>query len=101
MDSVTDIPLYDIIQEIEGKWGESTHMVIDAFIDDDEETPEGEYAKDNKDLPENLLFWCEFQDQVKVFDNLASAKHWFLEEVEYDPDHTEVVVDYTEETEEE
>ena len=31
----TDIPLYDIIQELEKKWGEETHMVIDAFIDDE------------------------------------------------------------------
>lgn len=78
----TDIPLYQVIEELEGKWGEKTHMVIDAFID--EGSPEEDLAPmDDKKIPENLLFWCEFQDQIKVFDNLASAKHWFLEEVEY------------------
>ena len=79
----TDIPLYDIIQELEKKWGEKTHMVIDAFIDDGDPAEENAPPADLKSVPENLLFWCEFQDQVKVFDNLASAKHWFLEEVEY------------------
>lgn len=93
----TDIPLYDIIQELEKKWGEETHMVIDAFIDDGDPTEDDAPPLDLKSAPENLLFWCEFQDQVKVFDNLASAKHWFLEEVEYDEDYVRIEEDEGEE----
>ena len=35
MESITDIPMYDIIKKIEEKHGEDTHMLIEAFIDDE------------------------------------------------------------------
>ena len=50
----TDIPLYDIIQELENKWGEETHMVIDAFIDDGDPAEDMPPA-DLKSATKNLL----------------------------------------------
>ena len=85
MDAVTDIPLYSLIKEIEEKHGEDTRMIIEAMLPDDKE------AEDyGKEIPvDELLWWCEFQDQVKVFDNLASVRSWFMDELEKDPNFVE------------
>ena len=86
METITDIPLYDISQEIESKYGENTHMVIEAFINDNNEHEDLE-----KEVPvDKLMWWCEFQDQISVFDNVAALKHWFLNEVTYDPNYVKV-----------
>lgn len=82
MKSVTDIPLYDVIQAIEEKHGSDVHMVIEALLPDGK-TPE-DYSTQTEMPVDELMWWCEFQDKVKVFDNIASAKHWFLNEVEFD-----------------
>jgi hypothetical protein len=85
MDVVTDIPLYSIIKEIEEKHGDDTRMIIEAMLPDDKEPEDF-----GKEIPvDELLWWCEFQDQFKVFDNLASVRHWFIEEVVLDPDFEE------------
>jgi len=82
MNSVTDIPLYDVIQSIEEKHGSDVHMVIEALL------PEGKNPEDYESEPElpvdELMWWCEFQDKVKVFDNITRVKDWFLNEVEFD-----------------
>ena len=90
MQTITDIPLYEIIKAIEEKHGEDTHMIIEAFIDDDNIHEDLE-----SQVPvENLLWWCEFQDQIKVFDNIIAVQHWFMNEVEFDPEKGKVMVDY-------
>ncbi len=85
MDTVTDIPLFSIVKEIEEKHGDDTRMIIEAMLPDDKK------AEDfGKEIPvDELLWWCEFQDQIKVFDNLASVRNWFMEEVVLDPDFEE------------
>lgn len=90
MESITDIPLYDIIQEIETKHGADIHMRIEAFADDDNLHGDNETTIDL----EKIYWWCEFQDQVKVFDNIAAVRHWFLNEVEVDYKKGKVVVEY-------
>lgn len=82
MESITDIPLYDVIQEIEEKHGHDVYMVIEAMLP--ESRTEDDY--NNADIPvSEIMWWCEFQDKTKVFDNIAAVKHWFLNEVEVDP----------------
>lgn len=92
--NITDIPLYEIIQEIEGKHGSDVHMVIEAIVDAEEEVKDEEILRDG--VPLSRIYWyCEFQDQVKVFDNISSAKHWFMNEVVFDPNKG-VIVNYDE-----
>ena len=82
MKTVTDIPLYDVIQAIEEKHGSDVHMVIEALLPDGK-TPE-DYKSETEMPVDELMWWCEFQDKVKVFDNIARVKDWFLNEVEFD-----------------
>ena len=84
MNSVTDIPLYSVIREIEEKHGEDTYMMIEAMLNDEDEE-EFENSEGTEIPVDKLLWWCEFQDQVRVFDNIASVKDWFLNQVEKDP----------------
>tara|TARA_Y100000004_G_scaffold129120_1_gene145515 strand:+ start:2048 stop:2494 length:447 start_codon:yes stop_codon:yes gene_type:complete len=82
MKTVTDIPLYDVIQSIEEKHGSDVHMVIEALLPDGK-TPE-DYKSEAEVPVDELMWWCEFQDKVKVFDNIARVKDWFLNDVEFD-----------------
>ena len=87
--NITDIPLYEIIQEIEGKHGSDVHMVIEAIVDAEESVKDIEILHDG--VPLSRVYWyCEFQNQVKVFDDISSAKHWFLSEVTFDPEQVRI-----------
>ena len=87
---LSEIPLYEIVQEIEAKHGHDLNMVIEAFLKD--QKPEYDHIRDSDILEHGQLtaaevYWyCEFQEQKKVFEHIAQVKHWFLEEVEYNPE---------------
>ena len=87
---LSELPLYEIVQEIEKKHGHELNMVIEAFLKD--QKPEYDHIRDsdileNDELTAAEVYWyCEFQDQKKLFDHIAQVKHWFLEEVEYNPE---------------
>ncbi len=57
METITDIPLYDIIQEIESKYGENTHMVIEAFINDNNEHEDLEKEVPVEKIIENVFYY--------------------------------------------
>ena len=85
-----DIPLYELVQKIEKKHGHNLNMVIEAFLKNQSE--ENEHIRDS-DILENgqltaaeVYWYCEFQEQKKVFEHIAQVKNWFLEEVEYNPE---------------
>ena len=86
MTTVSDIPLYEIIQEIEGVHGSEKHMVIEIITNDDPEDgkphplirDEDVLRPDGWQLNDGIWFWCEFENQVAIFDNVPAMKHWFL-----------------------
>lgn len=86
MNTVSDIPLYEIIQEIEGLHGEDKHMVIEIITNDDAEEGKPHPLAREEDilrpngwqLKDGIWFWCEFENQIAVFDNVAAVKHWFM-----------------------
>lgn len=90
MSSITDIPLLELIEKIEKKHGQDIHMIIEAFIDD-----KNLHGDLETEVPvDKLLWWCEFQDQIKVFDHIASVENWFMNEVEVDPQKGKIMVEY-------
>jgi hypothetical protein len=86
MNTVSDIPLYEIVQEIEKVHGSDKHMVIEIITNDEavEDKPhplireEDIYRPNGWQLTDGIWFWCEFENQVAVFDNIAALKHWFI-----------------------
>ena len=96
--SLDELPLYDIVQEIEKKFDPfKYHMVIDAVLvaKDEQEAYELGQISDNQLLQDRIpegkdggIGWrCEFggtEDSprhMKFFDTIAAARHWFLEEL--------------------
>lgn len=77
---VSDIPIFSFIREIEKKHGEDTHMVIEAVIKNEEYSNVSEDDIGNLN-EEDVLWWVEFENEQKVFDNFAMVKHYFLNEV--------------------
>ena len=91
--AIDELPMYEVIQEIEAKWDPLKYnMVIDAMLTaDTEKEGEGLHSlADNQLLmdriPEGkdggITWYCEFQDEKRIFDTIAAARHWFLNEVE-------------------
>jgi len=105
MNTVSDIPLYDIIQEIEAVHGVEKHMLIQIITNDDavEDKPhplireEDIYRPNGWQLKDDIFFWCEFENQVAVFDNVAAVKHWFLNDCvrERKEDNTDLILQQT------
>ena len=96
--SLDELPLYEIVQEVEKKFDPfKYHIVIDAVLraDNEDDAYQLSQLSDNQLLQDRIpegpgggIGWrCEFggtEDQpkhVRFFDNIAAAKHWFLEEL--------------------
>lgn len=78
---VSDIPIIDLIKEIENKHGEDTHMVIEVVVKDEKHSNIDEDHLGNLD-EKDILWWVEFKNEQKVFDNFAMVRHYFLNEVD-------------------
>tara|TARA_Y100001970_G_scaffold94632_1_gene119197 strand:+ start:4207 stop:4623 length:417 start_codon:yes stop_codon:yes gene_type:complete len=96
--SLDELPLYEIVQEIEKKFDPfKYHIVIDAVLcaDDEEDAYQLSQLSDNQLLQDKIpegpgggIGWrCEFggtEDQpkhIRFFDTISAARHWFLEEL--------------------
>ena len=91
--SIDELPLYDVVREIEEKWDPMKyHMVIDAMLtaDSEDELEAMHNLSDNQllmdKIPEGpgggITWYCEFGGHKRLFDTLAAARHWFLHEIE-------------------
>ena len=62
------------------------HMVIEIITNDDPEDgkphplirDEDVLRPDGWQLNDGIWFWCEFENQVAIFDNVPAMKLWFL-----------------------
>ena len=90
--SIDELPLYDVVREIEEKWDPMKyHMVIDAMLtaDSEDELEAMHNLSDNQllmdKIPEGpnggITWYCEFGGHKRLFDTLAAARHWFLHEI--------------------
>ena len=96
--SLDELPLYEIVQEVEKKFDPfKYHIVIDAVLraDNEDDAYQLSQLSDNQLLQDRIpegpgggIGWrCEFggtEDQpkhIRFFDNIAAARHWFLEEL--------------------
>lgn len=105
MSTVSDIPLYDIIQEIEAVHGSEKHMSIQIIANDDavENKPhplvreEDIYRPNGWQLDDGIFFWCEFENQIAVFDTVAAVRNWFLNDCvrENKEDNTDLILQQT------
>ena len=74
---VSELPLFGLAMEAEEKHGVDTHMVIEAVlkdIDDEDEIDPGEVEE------EHVLWWVEFENEVKIFDDFQMVRYYLLEE---------------------
>lgn len=77
MTLVSDIPILQLASEAEQKHGEDTHMVIEVVLKED--VPE--LALDSNEVTtDDVLWWVEFEDQQRIFDEFDCVKKFLLEE---------------------
>jgi hypothetical protein len=75
MTLLSEIPLFDLIFAAEEKHGEDTHMVIEAVSKNENVTV------DMNDVSvDDVVWWVEFEDQIKTFDTFDEVEKFFLEE---------------------
>lgn len=77
MTLISDIPILQLASEAEQKHGEDTHMVIEVVLKED--VPES--ALDSNEVTtDDVLWWVEFEDQQRIFDEFDCVKKFLLEE---------------------
>lgn len=75
---ISDIPIIDLAIQAEEKHGEETHMVIEIVPKNEVEENMGIDSLTEDDV----LWWVEFENEQKVFDNFDMVTHYLLNEVE-------------------
>lgn len=78
MRHITDIPIMSLALQAEEKHGEDTHMVIEVIPKSE---PDENVGIDSL-TEDDVLWWVEFEEEVKVFDNFDMVSHYLLNEVE-------------------
>lgn len=77
MTLISDIPILQLAFEAEEKHGEDTHMVIEVVLKED--VPESKLDS-NEVTTDDVLWWVEFEDQQKIFDEFDCVRTFLLEE---------------------
>lgn len=87
---VSELPLFGLAMEAEKKHGVDTHMAIEVVlkdVPDDDEIDPGEVEE------EHVMWWVEFENDVKVFDNFEMVRHYLLEEAVKTGNGPEVIIE--------
>ena len=78
---ISELPIMDVAMKAEEKHGEDTHMVIEVVLK--------EYVSENLEDPmynpayvgeEDVYWWVEFENEIKIFDNFLLVEHYLLNE---------------------
>lgn len=72
---LSDVPIMKLALAAEEKHGEDTHMVIEAIPKNNDVTTDM-----NEVSVDDVVWWVEFQDQVKTFNTFDEVEKFFLEE---------------------
>lgn len=75
MTLLSEVPIFNLALAAEKKHGEHTHMVIEAVPKD-----ENSIIDINDVSVDDVVWWVEFEDQVKTFDTFDEVNRFFMEE---------------------
>lgn len=78
---ISELPIFDLAQRAEEKHGEDTHMVIEVVLKEyvaeklegEEEDYDPSYVGE-----EDVYWWIEFENQVKIFDNFTLVEDYLM-----------------------
>lgn len=74
---LTEVPIISIAMQAEEKHGEDTHMVIEAVA----KNPDSNLDIDPSGVDvSDVVWWVEFEDQVKTFDTFDEVERFLLVE---------------------
>jgi len=85
MRKLNELPLIETIFDAEKKHGIKTHMVIEA-VPKTETEPENPTEND-------VVWWVEFENLAKTFENFDDVKHFLLEEAIATGEDSEVEIE--------
>lgn len=86
---VSELPIFGLAMEAEEKHGIDTHMAIEVVlkdVDDQEEIDPSDVEE------EQVMWWVEFENEVKVFDSFDMVKYYLLEEASKTGNGPEVII---------
>jgi|TARA_B100000035_G_scaffold295247_1_gene286177 hypothetical protein len=78
---ISELPIFQVAQEAEEKHGVDTHMVIEVVLkpyvaealEGDDEDYDPSYVGED-----DVYWWVEFENEIKVFDSFAVVKDYLL-----------------------
>jgi hypothetical protein len=76
MTLLSEVPIFNLALAAEKRHGEHTHMVIEAIPKD-----ENANIDINNVSIDDVVWWVEFEDQVKTVNTFDEVSHFFMEEV--------------------
>jgi len=78
---VGELPIMELAIKAEEKHGEDTHMVIEVVLKE-HVTKELEASDYNPAYvgEEDVYWWVEFEDQIRVFDDFRMVEHYLMEQ---------------------
>ena len=82
---ISELPILGLAMEAEEKHGQDVHMAIEVVL---KEGIEQDIIDDvgNEDYDPQLVgeddvyWWVEFEDQIRIFDKFVAVRHYLLEE---------------------
>lgn len=82
---ISELPIFQLALEAEEKHGEDTHMVIEVVlkpgIEEDIIDEVGSEDYDPSRVGEDdVHWWIEFEDQIRIFDSFQMVRHYLLEQ---------------------
>jgi hypothetical protein len=75
MTLLSEVPIFNLALAAEKKHGEHTHMVIEAIPKDENANTDINNVSVN-----DVVWWVEFEDQVKTFNTFDEVSRFFMEE---------------------
>lgn len=102
---ISELPIFQTAIEAEKKHGEDTHMVIEVVlkpgIEQDIIDEVGEEDYDPSRVGEDdVYWWVEFENEVKIFDSFEMVKHYLLNQAVKTGDGPKVIFNDDESNEE-
>lgn len=77
---VSDLPLFGVALEAEKKHGVDTHMVIEVVVKNVNTVAEEEEVDPSILDEDAVMWWVEFENEVKIFDRFEMVEHYLLNE---------------------
>jgi len=76
---ISELPMFDVAMRAEDKHGADTHMAIEVVLKPKiAEMVEDAFYNPSEVNEEDVYWWVEFENEIKIFDNFSLVENYLL-----------------------